>query len=56
VLSFAVFYTIMAVLGTFTPYHFGMMLDERVNLFHWFLVPPAWAIGLYGLWRERHPD
>ena len=56
VLAFAVFYTVMAVLGTFTPYHFGMMLDERVNLFHWFLVPPAWAIGLYGLWRQRHPD
>jgi hypothetical protein len=56
VLAFAVFYTVMAVLGTFTPFHFGMMLDYRVNLFHWFLVPPAWAIGLYGLWRERHPD
>src|SRR5262245_23627279 len=28
VLAFAVFYTVMAVLGTFTPYHFGMMLDE----------------------------
>jgi uncharacterized protein DUF4383 len=54
-LSFAVFYTVMAVLGTFTPYHLGMTLDDRVNLFHWFLVPPAWAIGLYGLWRERHP-
>ena len=55
-LAFAVFYTIMAVLGTFTPYHFGMMLDERVNLFHWFLVPPAWAIGLYGLWRQPMPS
>jgi Domain of unknown function (DUF4383) len=55
VLSFAAFYTVMAVLGTFTPYHLGMMLNDQVNLFHWFLVPPAWAIGLYGLWRERHP-
>jgi hypothetical protein len=55
VLSFAAFYTVMAVLGTFTPYHLGMMLNDQVNLFHWFLVPPAWAIGLYGLWRERRP-
>jgi hypothetical protein len=31
------------------------MLDYRVNLFHWFLLPLAWAIGFYGLWRERHP-
>ena len=56
VLAFAVFYTVLAVLGTFTHYHFGMQLGTRVNLFHWFLVPPAWAIGLYGLWRERQPS
>src|SRR5262249_9559132 len=56
VLSFAVLYTFMAVGGTFTPCRFGMVLDYRVNLFQWFLVPPVWAIGLYGLWRERHPE
>ena len=53
VLAFAAFYTVMAVIGTFTQYHFGMMLDDRVNLFHWSLLLPAWAIGLYGLWQER---
>lgn len=53
VLSFAAFYTVLAILGTFTPYHFGMHLSPQVNLFHWVLVPPAWAIGLYGLWRAR---
>lgn len=52
-LAFAVFYTIMAILGTFTTYHFGMHLDWRVNMFHWFLVPFAWAFGLFGLWQER---
>jgi hypothetical protein len=52
-LAFAVFYTIMAILGTFTTYHFGMHLDSRVNMFHWFLVPFAWAFGLFGLWQER---
>ena len=46
----------MAVLGTFTPYHFGMMLDYRVNLFHWFLVPPAWAIGLVLLRSRPRPS
>ena len=54
-LAFAAFYTLLAVLGTFTAHHLGMQLNDAVNLFHWTLVPPAWAIGLYGLWRERHP-
>jgi hypothetical protein len=53
VLAFAAFYTLLAVLGTFTQYHLGMMLNGRVNLFHWLVVPPAWAIGLYALWRRR---
>ena len=54
-LAFAAFYTLFAILGTFTNQHLGMHLDTSVNLFHWSLVFPAWAIGLYGLWRERHP-
>jgi hypothetical protein len=53
ILAFAAFYTVMAVLGSFTPYHFGMHLDARVNLFHWSLLPFAWGIGLYGLRRQR---
>ena len=53
VLAFAAFYTLLAVLGTFTPYHLGMMLNDRVNLFHWLVVLPAWAIGLYALLRKR---
>lgn len=53
VLVFAAFYTVLAVLGTFTSHHLGMHLNDRVNLFHWTLVIPAWAIGIYGLWRER---
>jgi len=53
VLACAAFYTALAVLGTFTPTHLGMMLNDRVNLFHWLIVLPAWAIGLYALWRKR---
>ena len=53
VLAFAAFYTVLAVLGTFTPYHLGMMLNDRVNLFHWLIAPPAWVIGLYALWHKR---
>ncbi|OFW71311.1 MAG: hypothetical protein A2W02_03185 [Alphaproteobacteria bacterium RBG_16_64_48] len=53
VLAFAAFYTVLAVLGTFTPTHLGMMLNDRVNLFHWLIAPPAWAIGLYALWHRR---
>src|SRR3990170_3943302 len=53
VLAFAAFYTVLAVLGTFTPTHLGMTLNDRVNLFHWLIAPPAWAIGLYALWHRR---
>ena len=53
VLACAAFYTVLAVLGTFTSHHLGMLLNDRVNLFHWAIVLPAWAIGLHALWRER---
>jgi hypothetical protein len=52
VLACAAFYTVLSVTGTFTQYHLGMMLNDRVNLFHWAIVLPAWAIGLYALWRK----
>lgn len=54
VLAFAAFYTALAVLGSFTDTHLGMMLNERVNRFHWIVVFAAWAVGLYALWRKRH--
>jgi len=44
---------LLAVLGTFTSQHLGMLLNERVNLFHWAIVLPAWAIGLYALRRKQ---
>jgi hypothetical protein len=53
VLAFAAFYTLLAVLGSFTSTHLGMMLNDRVNLFHWLIVIPAWAVGLYALRRRR---
>lgn len=53
VLAFAVFYTALAVLGSFTQHHLGMLLNDRVNMFHWAIVPVAWAIGLYALWQQR---
>ena len=53
VLACAAFYTALAVLGTFTSHHLGMLLNERVNLFHWAIVLPAWAIGLYALRRKQ---
>ena len=37
-LAFAAFYTLLAILGTFTNQHLGMHLDTSVNLFHWSLV------------------
>ena len=55
VLAFAAFYTALAVLGSFTSTHLGMMLNDRVNRFHWVIVAVAWAVGLYALWHERRP-
>ena len=53
VLAFAAFYTALAVLGSFTSTHLGMMLNARVNRFHWVIVALAWAVGLYALWQRR---
>jgi hypothetical protein len=53
VLAFAAFYTALAVLGSFTATHLGMMLNDRVNRFHWVIVALAWAVGLYALWQRR---
>jgi hypothetical protein len=53
VLAFAAFYTGLAVLGSFTTMHLGMMLNERVNRFHWVVALAAWAVGSYTLWRKR---
>lgn len=53
ILAFAACFTVLAVLGSFTPYHLGMRLSPYINLFHWLIIGPLWAIGLYGLWRER---
>jgi hypothetical protein len=53
VLAFAAFYTGLAVLGSFTTTHLGMMLNERVNRFHWLVVIAAWVVALYTLWRKR---
>jgi hypothetical protein len=52
VLAAAAFYAALAALGSFTPYHLGMKLNDRVNLFHWLIALPAGAIGLYALWRK----
>ncbi len=50
-LAFAVFYTLFAGFGTFTPDHFGMKLDIMDNLANWGLALAAWAIGIYALWQ-----
>lgn len=52
-LAFAVFYTALAALGSFTPYHLGMRLGQNINMFHWCVALFAWAAGLYALWHGR---
>lgn len=53
-LAFAAFYAALAALGTFTPYHLGMRLGGRVNLFHWLIALAALAIGLAALRRKAN--
>jgi hypothetical protein len=55
VLAFAAFYTVLAALGSFTPYRLGMKLDPNVNFFHWCVAVLAWPIGLYALWHRKQP-
>jgi hypothetical protein len=59
VLAFALFYTALAGLGTFTSHHFGMKLDVTDNLMNWLLALGAWAAGIYSLindCREQPPE
>jgi hypothetical protein len=53
VLVFALVYTALAVLGSFTSEHLGMMLNDRVNRFNFVVAAIAWAVWLYALWHRR---
>ncbi|MGZ5849157.1 MAG: hypothetical protein ACXWJN_01035 [Methyloceanibacter sp.] len=50
ILVFAALYT---VLTAFTPYHLGMQYGLHIKLLPWLVLAVVWAIGLYGLWRDR---
>lgn len=50
-LAFAIFFTLFAGFGTFTPDHFGMHLDTTDNLINWGLALAGWGIGIYALWQ-----
>jgi hypothetical protein len=43
--AFTIFYLGLAILGTFTPAHFGMQLEFEENSFHWTLSLIAVAIA-----------
>ena len=53
VLAFAAFYTGLASLGSFSDAHLGMLLNERINRFHWVVALLAWVIGLAAFRRKR---
>ena len=51
---FAVFYTGLAVLGTFTNQHFGLQLEFEENSFHWTLSLIAIVIAFgFSLFPKR---
>ena len=50
-LAFAIFFTLFAGFGTFTPDHFGMALDTTDNLINWALALAGWGVATYALWQ-----
>lgn len=54
---FSVFYLLLAVLGTFTNFHFGMQLQLEENALHWPLGTLAALIGFAPqLFKARSPS
>ena len=51
-LAFAIFFTLFAGFGTFTPDHFGMNLDFTDNLINWALAIVGWTIAIYAIWQD----
>jgi hypothetical protein len=51
VIAFAVFDTLLVVLGTLTNYRFGMMLEGPASVFYLALLLPAWAVVIHALLR-----
>jgi hypothetical protein len=57
-LAFALFFTALAGLGTFSEDHLGMRLGPWSNLFNWLVALFAWAVAIYAIWRacvDRDP-
>lgn len=50
VLAFALFFTALAGLGTFSTDHLGMQLGPWSNLINWLMAIFAWAVAIYALW------
>ena len=50
-LAFALFFTALAGLGTFSAEPLGMELGPWSNLFNWLLAVVAWAVSIYALWQ-----
>ncbi|MCW5849645.1 MAG: hypothetical protein KIT87_06155 [Anaerolineae bacterium] len=54
VLTFGVFYTLLAFLGVLVHHPFGLKLDLGENVFHFTVGPLALLVGLWGV-RGRRP-
>jgi hypothetical protein len=50
-LAFALFFTALAGLGTFSPGYLPMHLGPWSNLINWLLGLAAWAVAIYALWQ-----
>ena len=54
VLTFGVFYTLLAFLGVLVHHPFGLKLDLGENVFHFTVGPLALLVGVWGV-RARKP-
>ena len=55
VLAFAIFYSIVVLLGMLTPYDLAANVGDREHLLYMFMAISGWAVWGYAMWQERGP-
>ena len=53
VLAFAIFYSIVVLLGMLTPYDLAANVGDREHLLYMFMAVSGWAVWGYALWQDR---
>ena len=53
VLAFAIFYSIVVLLGMLTPYDLAANVGDREHLLYMVMAISGWAVWGFAMWRER---